>query len=345
MVRLSRDVKVNTELYTTLLSTAQQLRLVTSSEVGNARLLDVAPTPVKPIKPRRLMVISLASLLGLALGIVTAFVRKTLHGGIDNPHEIKQLLGLPVSATIPHSVSQEHMYLQIQNRSKAVSVLAHNEPSDSAIESLRSFRASLQFGMREAHNNVIVITSPTPGVGKTFVSVNFAAVLASVGKKVLLIDGDLRKGYLHRYFGLERETGLSDAIAAHVLPDQVIHRDVVENVDFISTGNLPYKPAELLAHENFGRLLQVVSARYDFVLIDTAPVLSVADALAIAPHGGAVFSVVRGGVSTVGEIGETVKRLNQAGSTVTGAIFNDLRAGAVRYGYQEYGRLRYVGYK
>jgi tyrosine-protein kinase Etk/Wzc len=345
LVRLSRDVKVNTELYTSLLSTAQQLRLATSSELGNARLLDSAEIPVKPIKPKPAMAIALAALIGIVLGVAAAFVRKTLRGGIDNPHDIKHLLGIPVSATIPHSVSQEHLYAQIQSRTKAVSVLAHNAPSDNAIESLRSFRASLQYTMRDSKNNIIVITSPTPGVGKTFVSVNFAAVLASIGKKVLLIDGDLRKGYLHRYFGLEREHGLSDAIAEESMLDRVIYKDVVENVDFISTGNLPPKPAELLAHENFGRLLEALSARYDLVLIDTAPVLAVADALAIAPHAGSVFGIVRGGVSTVGEIDETVKRLNQAGATVTGAIFNDLRPGATRYGYEAaYGKFHYVGY-
>jgi tyrosine-protein kinase Etk/Wzc len=346
IVRLSRDVKVNTELYTSLLGTAQQLRLATSSELGNARLLDRAEVPVRPIKPKPAMAISLAALIGIVLGVAAAFVRKALHGGIDDPHEINQLLGIPLSATIPHSISQEHLYARIQSKSKAVSVLAHNAPSDNAIESLRSFRASLQYTMRDAKNNIIAITSPTPGGGKSFVSVNFAAVLASVGKKVLLIDGDLRKGYLHRYFGLERECGLSDAIADESMWDRVIHEDVVENVDFIATGKLPLKPAELLAHENFARLLEALSARYDLLLIDTAPVLAVADALAIAPHAGSVFGVVRSGVSTFGEVDETVKRLNQAGAVVTGTIFNDSRPGAVRYEYEgAYGKLAYAGDK
>jgi tyrosine-protein kinase Etk/Wzc len=344
MVRLNRDVKVNTELYTTLVSTAQQLRLVTSSEVGNARLLDPAAKPVKPIKPKRSMVLGFGALLGLVLGVISAFVRKSLHGGIDDPQEIKQVLGLPVNATIPHSSSQARLYSQIQNKAKSISVLAHNVPSDNAIESLRSFRASLQYSMRGVASNIIVITSPTPGVGKSFVSANFATVLASVGKKVLLIDGDLRKGYLHRHFGLERGAGLSDVIEAREILDQIIHRDVVDHVDFISTGHLPRKPAELLSHENFARLLDELSPRYDYVLIDTAPVLTVADALTISPHGGAVFTVVRGGISTVGEIDETVKRLTEAGATVTGAIFNDLRPGIGRYGYQsDYGHLQYAG--
>jgi tyrosine-protein kinase Etk/Wzc len=339
--RLTRDVKVNTDLYTGLLNTAQQLRLITASKVGSARLLDPAEPPQRPAKPKRLMVISLAALMGLFLGVVAAFIKKRLGGRIDNPGELEQMLGLPVSATIPHTVGQERLYAQIQGESKQISVLPHDTPSDVAIESLRRFRTSLQFSMLESRNNIIMITGPTPGVGKSFVSANLAAVLAAVGKKVLLIDGDLRKGLLHRYFGLERRNGLSDAIAAEKSLDKIIHKEVVENVDFISTGDLPPRPAELLAHRNFGKLLQLLSARYDVVLIDTAPVLAVSDPLVVATHAGTMFNVVRGGVSTVGEIEETVKRLNRAGATVTGIVFNGVKARSYAYGGR-YGKYAYA---
>jgi tyrosine-protein kinase Etk/Wzc len=338
--RLTRDVKVNTDLYTSLLNTAQQLRLITASKVGSARLLDMAEPPRKPAKPKRLMVVSLAALMGVFLGVVAAFVRKRLGGRIDDPAEVEKLLGLPVSATIPHTESQEKLYAQIQGDSKQISVLPHDAPSDVAIESLRGFRTSLQFSMLGSRNNIIMITGPTPGVGKSFVSANFAAVLAAIGKKVLLIDGDLRKGLLHRYFGRERRGGLSDAIAAEKSADKVIHKNVVENVDFISTGDLPLKPAELLAHPNFGKLLQLLSARYDFVLIDTAPVLAVSDPLVVAAHAGTTFNIVRGGVSTVGELEEAVKRLNRSGAKVTGIVFNGVKARSYGYG-PKYGKYAY----
>jgi tyrosine-protein kinase Etk/Wzc len=338
--RLTRDVKVNTDLYTGLLNTAQHLRLITASKVGSARLLDLAEPPPKPAKPKRMMVIALAAMMGVFVGVVAAFIRKRLGGRIDDPGELEQLLGLPVAATIPHTESQEKLYAQIQSDSRQVSVLPHDAPSDVAIESLRAFRTSLQFSMLGSTNNIIMITGPTPGVGKSFVSANFAAVLAAIGKKVLLIDGDLRKGLLHRYFGLERKDGLSDAIAAEKSVDKIIHRDVVENVDFISTGELPLKPAELLAHRNFGKLLQLLSARYDFVLIDTAPVLAVSDPLVVATHAGTTFNIVRGGVSTVGEVEETVKRLNRAGAKVTGIVFNGVKSRSYGYG-PKYARYAY----
>jgi tyrosine-protein kinase Etk/Wzc len=346
VLRLTREVKVNTELYTSLLNSAQQLRLVKASKVGNARLLDVAEPPLKPIRPKRAIVIAMAALAGLFLGVVGAFVRKNLFGGVEEPHEIEQILGLSVSAAIPHSDKQKLLYTEMQSNPKKVSVLAYEDPQDLAIESFRSFRTALQFSMLGAKNNIVMISGPTPGVGKSFVSVNFAAVLASTGKRVLLVDADLRKGYLQKYFGIGRNNGLSEIISGGLNVDQATHHSVVDHVDFISTGVLPPRPAELLAHPNFLDFLNEVSARYDFVIIDTAPVLAVSDALVVAPHVGAVFNVVRGGLSTIGEIEEASKRFGQSGSAVTGVIFNGLRPRLGRYGYgAKSGKYRYAQYK
>jgi tyrosine-protein kinase Etk/Wzc len=346
VVRLTRDVKVNTELYTALLNSAQQLRLVKASKVGNARLLDTAEVPIKPVRPKRAIIIGLSALVGLCLGVLGAFVKRNLFGGVEDPHEIERILGLTVSAAIPHSDKQRALYTAMQTNPKQVSVLANEDPQDFAIESLRSFRTSLQFALLGAKNNVVMISGPTPGVGKSFVSVNFAAVLASTGKKVLLIDADLRKGYLQKYFGIKRNNGLSEVIAGEVTLENALHKSVVENVDFLSTGVLPPKPAELLAHPNLTQCLERISPHYDYVIIDTAPVLAVSDALVLASQVGAIFNVVRGNVSTIGEIEEAVKRFKNAGSGVTGIVFNDLKPRIGRYGYgSKYGKYRYAQYK
>lgn len=334
VLRATRDVKVNTELYTNLLSTAQQLRQVSASRLGGARLLDTAAVPVKPNSPNRKAIISFAALLGLALGAVTALARKKLRGELPDPYTLANQLRVPVSATIPHSVEQERLYRQILDKTGQTSLLPYVAPADGAVESLRGFRTLLQPAMRYASNNIILITGPTPDVGKSFVSANFAVVLASIDKKVLLIDGDMRKGHLHRYFGLERKNGLSELLSGQAMPEDAVHREVAENVDFISTGTLPRQPAELLAHPNFTQLLQAMSPRYDFILIDTAPVLAFTDASIIATHAGAIYNVVRDGVSTPDEIQETVRRLVQTGNRVTGTVFNDLKGkSAYLYGY------------
>jgi tyrosine-protein kinase Etk/Wzc len=222
-------------------------------------------------------------------------------------------------------------------------VLAQVDSHDRSIESLRSLRTALQFSMLDATNNIIVITGPTPAMGKSFISVNFAAVLAAAGKKVLLIDGDLRKGHLHQYLGLERKSGFSDLIAAGCNLEQALHKGVIDNVDFIGTGTLPPKPSELLMHKDIGTLLAGFAESYDYVLIDTAPVLAVSDTLIIGAHAGAVFMVARAGVSSMGDIKESLKRCNQAGIPIKGVIFNGVlhRPGGYGYGY---GRYRYAEY-
>ncbi|MDY7545663.1 polysaccharide biosynthesis tyrosine autokinase [Glaciimonas sp. CA11.2] len=346
VLRLSRDVKLNTDLYTALLNSAQQLRLVKAGKVGNVRLVDAAMVPEKPIKPNRPIVIAIAVLIGLFLGVMCAFIKKSLFGGISDSHEIEQMLGLTVYANVPHSKQQVDLYQRVLAKSKQVSVLAQIDPTDTAIESLRSFRTSLQFSMLDAKNNIIMITGPTPGLGKSFVSVNVAAVLAVAGKKVLLIDADLRKGYLHQYFGFGRENGLSELVAGTVSLEQAVHKSVVENVDFISTGRFPPNPSELLLHENIGQLLKSLSGSYDYIFIDTPPVLAVSDTLILGPHVGALFMITRAGQSTIGDIKESMKRCSHTGIPVKGVIFNDIkrRPGSYGYGYK-YGKYRYTQYK
>jgi tyrosine-protein kinase Etk/Wzc len=343
VLRLTRDVKINTDLYTALLNSAQQLQLVKAGKVGNVRLIDAAVTPAKPIKPNRLTIAAISVLLGLFLGVACAFIRKSLFGGVDDAHEIEKALGLTVYASIPYSKEQEVLHQQMTIKSKNLSVLAQSDPNDRAIESLRSLRTALQFSMLDSSNNIIVITGPTPAMGKSFLSVNFAAVLAVAGKKVLLIDADLRKGHLHQYLGLDRKNGFSDLIAGGCNLEQALHKGVIDNVDFISTGTLPPKPSELLMHKDIGKLLASFSENYDYVLIDTPPALAVSDTLIIGAHAGAVFMVARAGVSSMGDIKESLKRCNQAGIPIKGVIFNGIMHRPGGYGYG-YGRYRYAEY-
>lgn len=327
-LRLSRNVKLNTELYTTLLSTAQELRLATSSEVGNARLLDRARTPLKPTSPNRTMLICFFILCGLGAGIVIAWARKRFYGIVDHPDEIEDLLGLPVSARIPYIEKEKETLLLAYNANHV-----HNRNTDRQLststdimEGLRRLRAFVQMHRPEMINNIIMITGPTSGVGKSFVAANFAVVLASVGKRVLLIDGDMRAGKLHRYFGVVGARGLSNAIADNAALNGFVHGNVEKNVDFLAAGDKPDNPAELLAHGSFGRLLNQIASQYDFVVIDTAPVLEVSDAVTVAAYAGAIFNIVRRNVSTVDDIENASKDLDRAGRAMTSIVFNDLKS-------------------
>ncbi len=347
LLRLTRDVKVNSELYLNLLTSSQQLRLVKEGKVGNVRVVDAPVVPERSIKPQRAQIFALSSVLGLLLGMGLAFLRNSLRPGIKDPADIESVTGLHVFATVPHSTEQEKLSRLIKSQVSGIHLLAVTHPEDPGIESLRSLRTALQFAMLDARNNVVLFTGPTPGIGKSFASANFAAVLGGGGKRVLLIDADMRKGHLHQFFGMKRGHGLSELITGSRTLSDVLQHGVTSNVDFISTGVIPPNPAELLMSPATQQLMQDLSAQYDLVLIDTPPVLAVSDTQVLAPHAGTVFLVARADVTALGELQESTKRLSQIGVPVKGVVFNDLDTSRQRfgsYGYK-YSRYRYTNYQ
>ena len=344
LLGLTRNVKVNSEMYVNLLNSAQQLRLVKEGKVGNVRVIDEAVVPSSPIKPKRSLVLAIGLALGLMLGVAVAVIRAMLHPGIKEPNEIESHLGMHVFATIPRSPQQIAQIQQVTDKTPGNHVLAYVAPQDPAVESLRSLRTALQFAMLEAVNNIVLITGPTPKIGKSFTSVNFAAVLGAANKKVLLIDADLRKGYINQYFGKPRNNGLSEFISGSITIEQAINKNVLPNVDFMSTGVLPPNPSELLLSAQAIEKINQLSKYYDLILIDSAPVLAVSDAMALAPHVGATFLLARANETTLGELEESAKRLRQAGGQVNGVIFNDMVAKNRRYG-SKYGYYKYSNYE
>lgn len=332
-VRLTRDTKVASELYVLVLNKAQELKVARSGVVGNVAVLDPAEVGKRPSRPQRQMVLSLALLLGLGLGVAAAFLRRAFDEGVLDPEEIEARTGLPVFVMVPHSEAEDRLDRDARRVAGAFrTALAESAPDDLAIEALRSLRTALQFALVEARNNVIALGAPAPGVGKSFVSVNLAHLLASAGRRVLLVDGDLRRGRLHRYFSLDRGPGLSDAVSGSVPIEQALRRTGVERLDLLSTGRIPPNPAELLASHRFQNLLAAVSARYDLVLVDTPPVLAVTDPALVARHAGVNLLVLRAGTHSIQEISLATKHLAQSGVRLQGAILNEVAEIRGRYG-------------
>ncbi|BEP35030.1 polysaccharide biosynthesis tyrosine autokinase [Variovorax sp. V59] len=346
-LRLERDVRVNSGLYLSLQNNALQLRLVKEGKTGNVRLLDKAVKPKEPVKPKKPLVLALALVLGLLAGVVLALVRARFLAGIRDPQEIEAHTGLTVYSVVPFTAEQTVLDQSVAEGAKGIQLLAVTHPESPPIEALRSLRIALQFATLEAGNNRVLITGATPGIGKSFVSGNFAAIMAHAGKRVLLIDADMRKGHLNKQFGLRREGGLSEMLAGELSADQAIRSQVLPNLDVLTTGKLPTNPADMLMSESFIRLLDMVSARYDLVVIDTPPVLVATDTAAVAPHMGAVLLVARADQTQLGELNESAKRLAQAGRTVNGVIFNGIDLTRRHYGSHgyRYGGYRYTEYK
>ncbi|MDE1180421.1 polysaccharide biosynthesis tyrosine autokinase [Paraburkholderia sp.] len=345
-VRMMLDVKVSTDLYTALLDNMQQLQLVRAGKVGNVRLVDTAAVPEIPVRPKKPLVVFASLLLGVLVGCGAVIARSILFKGISDPADIERRLGLSVYATVPLSEQQKALAEKAARKEHALSLLAVSSPGEPAVESLRSLRTALQFAMLEAKNNVVVIAGPAPGVGKTFVSANLAAVLAMAGKRVLLLDGDIRKGRLNEYLGFSRTGGFSELIAGTSELRDVIHRDVIEGLDFISTGAIPKNPSELLLNSRVPMLIEQLSRDYDIVIIDSSPVLAVTDTGILATLAGTAFLVAFAGITKLGEISESVKRLTQNGIRLNGVVFNGVNPRLGQYGYgSKYGGYRYVAYE
>ncbi|MGI4838691.1 MAG: polysaccharide biosynthesis tyrosine autokinase [Janthinobacterium lividum] len=324
LLRLTRDMQVSSQTYTLVLNKSQEQDIIRAGNIGNVRIIDNADVNVEePVKPMRALIVAIAMLLGALLAIAIIFLRQAFYRGVENPDVIENL-GMPVYASLPMSRLQERLKKgrkSAPGESKLLSVAA---PTELAIEALRSLRTSLHFAMLESRNNILMITSPTPGVGKSFVCGNLAVIIAQTGKKVLLIDADMRKGYLHKSFGLSPAPahGLSDALANRVSTQEVINTTSVDNLDLIACGFAAPNPSELLMHDNFNKLLRELAPNYDLVIIDTPPIMAVTDASLVGRQAGTTLLVARFGQSSVKEIETSKRRLAQNGVLIKGAIFN-----------------------
>ncbi|ELV8692968.1 polysaccharide biosynthesis tyrosine autokinase [Vibrio vulnificus] len=340
VLRMTRDVEVNQQIYIQLLNKVQELSIIKAGTVGNVRILDEAQSYAKPVKPKKPLIVVLATLLGGMLSVALVLVKAALHRGVENPDEIEQI-GLSVYASVPKSNLQLELANKLarKKRNTDLTLLAESNPADLSIEALRGLRTSLHFAMMEAKNNVLMISGPAPGIGKSFISTNFAAVAAKTGQKVLLIDADMRKGYLQQCFGLNWENGLSDLLSGKVTRDVAVQSAKVENLDIITRGQVPPNPSELLMHPRFKELVDWASENYDLVIIDTPPVLAVTDPSIVGAIAGTTLMVARFGQNTVKEIDVARSRFEQSGIEVKGVILNAIEkkaSSSYGYGYYNY---------
>ncbi|MBX8469695.1 polysaccharide biosynthesis tyrosine autokinase [Pseudomonas sp. RIT778] len=345
LLNLTRDVEVASQIYTQLLNKSQELDIIRAGAVGNVRLVDTADVDLtSPVKPKKALIVLIATFLGAFVGVALVLLRKSLSKGLEGPEAIEQL-GLPVYASIPYSaLQQEEDSKKVRAKVAADTpayLLALRNPTDLSIESIRSLRTCLHFAALDSTNNRIMISGPSPQVGKTFVSSNLAAVMAQSGQRVVLIDADMRKGHLHKTLNTPITNGLSDLLVKRCTLDQAINKVEVDNLHFISRGQVPPNPSELLMHANFRELLAQLSERYDVVIIDTPPLLAVTDAAIVGREAGISLIVARFGVNPAKEIEMTIRRFAQNGIELKGAVFNGVEKRAASY----YGNGSYYNYE
>lgn len=336
LARLVRRVESAQMLEQQLTARAEQLRILRAGTVSNIRVLDRAEVATLDGPDRRRPIL-IAALLGLTLGVGLVLLRNSLRRGIEDTREI-EAMGIPLFATI--SKSQVSAQKTARSREYGLALFA---PTDPTVEALRGLRTGLKFALASSHSKTMMITSCAPGDGKSFIALNLAILYGQVGAKVLLVDADMRRGFIRRYFGIDsKQTGLSDLLSGSA--ENCIRRFEDAHLDVVFSGRFPPNPAELLESNLFGEFIENAEQHYDLVIIDAPPTLLVSDPAIIGQKVGISMLVVSHLETTTADIEAAQRSLNSAGVKLSGVILNQYDESKSRYG--RYGaRYRYGGYR
>ncbi len=364
---LSEDVNIDREIYLTILKNYEQLKIVKAGEVSDARIIDLPINTNRTITPKKQLIMMLATLAGALLGVLLVFIMHLLRNVVKNPERIESKTGVPVIATIPRSAVLSRLST---NKKAAPRMLAHVDNSSLSYEAIKSLRTRLILSMPTVISDsqkakVLLLTGESPGVGKSFISVNLAEVFAQLNKKVLVIDADMRMGELHKVFGMSQYDGLADYLllddsslqlnqlsksaAAQIMNEvsdfsleNFIHPSGIEHIDFMPRGKHPSDPESLLISEKFDALLTGLKSQYDYIIIDSPPLLAASDAMVLAQHADKVLMVTRYDASMERQLTYAVKQMHESNIQVDGIILNDVKQGLMsKYSYHY--RYAYAG--
>ncbi len=330
-IRFARDVEVNNQLYVALLNNAQQLRVARAGTTGNVAIIDRAVVPEKPSRPNKPLTVAIGGLVGLLLGFLASQVLALMSGIVRDPRKLEFKTNLQTFAILPLSREQA----ESDHEHQAPFLLAHEKPTAVAIEAMRSLRTALLFALSETPRaKVILITSAAPGQGKSFISVNLAFLLAAAGKRVLLIDADVRRSSLKRYLQLpEQLAGLSDILKDGQAHEPLLRHDIYPHLDLLPAGARVKNPGDLFSRQALADTIDRCADQYDFVVIDSPPVLPVNDATALSKWADITIFVARQNAVSLDEVIQAQTILTNVGKPVTGLVFNGYTPSTLRYGY------------
>lgn len=355
-LQLSADTAINREIYLTLLKNYEQLKIVRAGQIGYARIIDLPINTFKEIAPKKILIWTLAALIGTMLGTVIALIKSLLRNVVKDPERLEAKTGVPVVATVPRSPLLTRLR---QNKKAPNRLLAYVDNNSLSYEAIKSLRTNLMFGMpvqgrAGQRAKVILITGESPGVGKSFISSNLTEVFAQLDKKVLIMDADMRLGELHKMFSMSQDNGLGDYLSqdvSHLSKDNAqvskvavgqkvnnlasfIHPTGIDNIDFMPRGQHPRNPASLLANGSFDHLMTELNLHYDYIIIDSPPILAASDAMILSQYADKVLMVARYDKSIEGQVVYAINQMNKANIKVDGIILNDVQQGLLsKYSY------------
>lgn len=313
---LNREVVANTELYDGLLQRMKETDLSSEVKAANIQIVDLAEIPLKHSKPKRKRNILLSILVGLVFGIILAFFFDYLDNTIRSPDEVEQRLRLPLLGYIPiiKELNGKHQ--------KQGDFVTHLNPKSTVSEAYRTIRTGVLFSSPDTKLRNIMVTSAYPEEGKTITSINLAIVLAQSGNRVLLVDTDLRRPRLHKAFDVKNDQGVCNLLVNDIPLDDVVKQTEIPNLDILVSGPIPPNPTELLGSKSMDLLLSRLNERYDKVIFDTPPVVSVTDATILAAKVDACIEVIMAGRSDISSILQGKNLIQSVGGRIIGVVLN-----------------------
>jgi capsular exopolysaccharide synthesis family protein len=333
---LKREVESNRQLYQTLTDRNKETGLESQLEATNVRIVEKAETPRAPFSPDRTRNYQLALLIGLAIGIGLTLLFENFDNTVRTPEDVKAM-SLPFLGMIPAVAPAAGM--------TTVRPAALRQPEGPVAEAYRVVRTNLLFSSVSEGGRALVVSSTNPGEGKTTTAANLALSLAANGARVLVVDADLRRPTLHQHFGISKTPGLSDVIVGKRQISEAILAPRGRNLHVLPCGYVPPNPAELLGSQVMREIVQALKSRYDWVLIDTPPVLAMADTPVLCPFVDGVILVVASEASSRPAVQRAIDQLAGVGGSVIGAVLNkvDLKRNSYYYSqyYGEYYRSYY----
>lgn len=320
---LKREVESNQQMYEALLKKLKETSIIEEVRPFNISIIDRAEVPKYPVRPRKLLNILLSIIVGLFGGIGIAFFLEYLDNTFKTPDDVEEKLSVPLLGVIPFVKVSE-----LQD--KKIELLTHLDHKSSISEAYRSLRTSLLLSSVEPIKS-LVITSPLEDEGKTTVAVNLAISFAQLDKMVLLVDADLRKPKLHAVFGLDNTTGLSNFLTRQVIKE-IIRESGITNLSVITSGPIPPNSSELLSSKRMREFIDLVKEKFDIVIFDAAPLITVTDASILSTLVDGTIVVIRSGKTTFDVAKRGLKLLRDINSRILGSVLNGLDT--TREGYE-----------
>ena len=344
---LEHDADSYRDLYESLTKTLKQAEVLASLQSSNISVFDTPVVPSHPSRPNIPRNLAIGAVLGLVAGFASALLAEMLDNRVYRPEDIPLVASLPVLATIPIFLppmnDDEEDSVGPAPEAEPVGLISWRQPRSECAEAYRALRTSVLLSSSGAPPRLLLVTSGLPQEGKSTTSLNIATVLAQSGSRVLLIDADLRRPTMHKTLGVRSAGGLSTVLSGSHSLAEVVFKTEIPNLDLMPAGPLPPAPAELVGSVAMRSLLHESKSKYDFVIVDAPPVLSVTDAVVLSTEADAVLFVVRAGASTKHCIRRSRELLSGVGARVLGVVMNAL---AVTFAddYYYYGNVRYQGY-